>query len=107
MELFDCAAEKLEALTDFDRLEARGTLRIALKEAGLEAAHLTLPQLEAVFDKVMPPQLEQRAVGDTQAVCVAVIKEIRLAGNAGDAQATTSSDEILASGMLASVCAID
>jgi len=93
-ELFDCAAEKLEALTDLDRLEARGTLRIALKEAGLEASRLTPLQLEAVFEKVMPKQLELRAVDDFQAVCRAVIKEVHFAGSSADAPAAASSDEI-------------
>ena len=93
-EAFDCAAERLEALTDFDRLEARGTLRIALKEAGLTDKDLTLSQLEAVFDKVMPEQLEKRAVDDAQAVCSAVIKELRLAGISSKASGTASSDEV-------------
>lgn len=93
-ELFDCAAQKLESLTDLDRLEARGTTRLALKEAGLEPRSLTLSQLEAVFEKVMPQQLELRAVDDSRAVCSAVIKEVRLAGISAEASAAVSSDEI-------------
>ncbi len=93
-ELFDCAAQKLEALTDFDRLEARGTLRIALKEAGLDAKDLSFIQLAAVFEKVMPQQLELRAVDDAEAVCSAVIKEVRISETSAGASATTSSDEI-------------
>ena len=93
-ELFDCAAEKLESLTDLDRLEARGTLRIGLKEAGLDAKTLSLPQLEAVFDKVMPQQLKLRAVDDAQAICSSVMKEIRIAGVSSDSQAPRSADEI-------------
>ncbi len=50
-DLFDIVAERLEHHTEFSRLEARGTLRIALKEAGLKAQTLTLPQLETVFEK--------------------------------------------------------
>ena len=50
-DLFDIAAEKLEGSTDMDRLAARGTLRIALKEAGLDAHKLTIPQLRAVFER--------------------------------------------------------
>ena len=33
---FEQACESLEQLTELSRLEARGTLRIALKEAGLD-----------------------------------------------------------------------
>ena len=93
-ELFDCAAQKLEALTDLDRLEARGTLRIALKETGLDAKTLTLTQLEAVFDQVMPQQLELRAVEDAQAICTATIKEVRLAEISANNSAASSADEI-------------
>jgi hypothetical protein len=93
-ELFDCAADKLESLTDLDRLEARGTLRIALKEAGLEASSLSLPQLEAVFERVMPQQLELRAVDDSGSICSAVIKEVRISGVATSDGAANSADEI-------------
>jgi hypothetical protein len=93
-ELFDCAAEKLESLTDLDRLEARGTLRIALKEAGLDTKTLSLTQLEAVFDRMMPQQLALRAVDDTEAICSAVIKDVRMSGIASDSSAASSADEI-------------
>jgi len=93
-DLFDRAADQLERSTDLDRLEARGTLRIALKEAGLGASSLTLVQLETVFEKLMPQQLEQRAVNDFQAVCSAVMKEIRLVEVSADTSATINTDEI-------------
>jgi hypothetical protein len=92
--LFDQAAETLESLTDLDRLEARGTLRIALKEAGLDAKNLTLPQLETIFERVMPQQLDLRAVGDSRSICSAVIKEVRTAGIARNDTAASSADEI-------------
>ena len=93
-ELFDCATEKLESLTDLDRLEARGTLRIALKEAGLDIETLTLPQLEAVFERLMPQQLELRAVDGAQAICSAIVKEVRMAAIKTNDGATSSADEI-------------
>jgi hypothetical protein len=93
-ELFDYAAQKLEALTGLDRLEARGTLRIGLKEAGLDAKQLTLPQLQVLFDKVMPQQLELRAIDDAKSVCSAIIKEVRSADLTNDAPAFASCDEV-------------
>ena len=51
--LFDFAAERLEHHTGSDRLEARGTLRIALKSAGLAPNNLTGAQLQVVFEQVM------------------------------------------------------
>ncbi len=69
--LFDLTAERLEHHTDFDRLGARGTLRIALKAAGLEPKNLTGAQLQVVFEKVMPGELDSRGVSDVQDVCAA------------------------------------
>ena len=89
-DLFDIASERLEHHTEFNRLEARGTLRIALKEAGLKAPELTLPQLEAVFEKVMPGELERRRVEDAVATCNIVMGEV--ARVAGPASASSSSD---------------
>ena len=90
--LFDAAAEGLERNTDFDRLEARGTLRFALKESGLEPEKLTFAQLEVVFEKVMPLHLEKRAVSDAAAVCEVVI--IGLSASDHATQGGVSSDEI-------------
>ncbi len=92
--LFDIAAERLEHHTDFNRLEARGTLRIAVKEAGLKAQNLTLPQLEAVLEKLMPGELKRRRVEDAVAICNIVIGEVtRVLGPNRDT-ASSSADEV-------------
>ncbi len=75
-DLFDFAAERLEHHTSLDRLEARGTLRIALKIAGLTAKSVTAGALCVVFEKVMPEELEKRDVGDAASVCSAVIGDL-------------------------------
>ncbi len=92
-DLFDAAAERLEQECDMDRLESRGTLRIALKEAGLDAKNLTFSQVTVVFDKIMPQQLEARAVGNSESVCGAVISRLKASG-LENASSHTSSDEI-------------
>jgi hypothetical protein len=74
--IFDVAAERLEHHTGFDRLGARGTLRIALKIAGLTANTVTVSQLRVVFEKVMPSELENRGVSDAAAVCSAVVDDL-------------------------------
>jgi hypothetical protein len=93
-DLFDLAAEKLEGSTDMDRLSARGTLRIALKEAGLDPHKLTIPQLRAVFEKLMPKELDARGVSDSAATCKAVIGVIAGAASEADSTAANSPDEI-------------
>ena len=93
-DLFDLAAEKLEASTEMDRLAARGTLRIALKEAGLDPRKLTIPHLRAVFEKLMPKELDARGVSDTAATCRTVMDEIALSANAIDTAPSSSPDDI-------------
>ena len=92
--LFDLAAERLENHTGIDRLEARGTLRIALKAAGLEPKNLTGAQLQVVFEKVMPGELESRGVSDVRDVCAAVLADLARAGGAAEDASATSPDEI-------------
>ncbi|MCZ6785127.1 MAG: hypothetical protein O7G30_17645, partial [Proteobacteria bacterium] len=62
--LFDFAAEQLEHRTDLDRLEARGTLRIALKAAGLDSRSVTAEQLQVAVEKILPTELTTRGIGD-------------------------------------------
>jgi len=92
--LFDLAAEKLEQRSGMSQLEARGTLRIAVKSAGLNANGLTLEQLGVVFAKLMPGELEQRGVSDTAGVCVAVMADLGSTPAADAGAAATNPDDI-------------
>jgi hypothetical protein len=92
--LFDIAAERLEESSDMDRLAARGTLRLAVKDAGLDVQNLTIPQLQAVFEKLMPRELEARGVTDAAATCKAVMNDIASAASTADLTASSSPDEI-------------
>ncbi len=77
--LFDRAATRLEHHTGFSQLEARGTLRIALKSAGLTVESVTARDLCVVFEKVMPGELEKRGVSDAAVVCSTVIDDLAVA----------------------------
>jgi hypothetical protein len=77
--LFDVTAQKLEQKTGFSQLEARGTLRIALKSAGLDPGSFTLDELRVVFEKLMPGELDQRGVKDTAGACAAVMRDLESA----------------------------
>ena len=92
--LFDIAAEQLEQHAGFDRLAARGTLRLALKESGLDAKGLTVQQLGVVFEKVMPKELKLRGVSDTTAVCSAVVDHLANSPATADAEPSTDLDAI-------------
>ncbi len=87
---FDMAADRLEHHTGFDRLEARGTLRIALKAAGVDPRSVTAEQLSVVFEKIMPGELETRGVSDAARACGAVIDD--LAGAPAPVDESTGND---------------
>jgi hypothetical protein len=94
VDLFDFAAERLEHHASLERLEARGTLRIALKAAGLDSKKLTGTQLQVVFEKLMPGELDSRGVNDVQGVCAAVLADLANAGGSEEDASATNPDEI-------------
>ena len=85
--LFDSVAEALEQATTLDRLEARGTLRLALKAAGLDAEQVTSHQLAVVFSKLMPGELESRGIADSGQVCAALAERAGSFAGASASQA--------------------
>lgn len=94
VELFDVAADRLEHHTSLDRLAARGTLRIALKIAGLTAKSVTAKQLCVVFEKVMPEELKLRGVSNTVVVCTEVIEDLMNSPASSEAAAETEIDAV-------------
>ena len=71
---FDYACERLEAASSLSRIEARGTIRLSLKEAGLETGSVTTDQMAVVIDRVLPGELESRGVEDVPTVCRALME---------------------------------
>lgn len=69
---FTIACEQLEQASSLERIEARGTVRLALKEAGLDAASVTGSQLTVVVDKILPRELDARGVTDSAGVCATI-----------------------------------
>ena len=89
---FDFVCEQLQQETSLDRLEARGTVRLALKQAGLEARSVTPDQMTVVVDKVLPGELESRGIEQAAALCQQVAQG--LSGvDAGEA-AVEAPDEV-------------
>ena len=92
--LFDFAAERLEHHTGFSRIESRGTLRLALKSAGLEPKSVSLDELRVVFEKLMPGELETRGVSDADAICSAVIGDVAESPAASEADRSANPDDV-------------
>ncbi len=89
--LFDFAAEQLEERTDLDRLEARGTLRIALKAAGLDPRSATAEQLQVAVEKILPTELTTRGIADATAICERLAEAVALFDSADDGRNRSSS----------------
>jgi hypothetical protein len=66
---FDYVCEQLEARTSLDRLAVRGTVRIALKQAGLDSRSVTPEQLAVVAEKILGAELTARGVAGAPALC--------------------------------------
>jgi len=84
---FEWLCEELEKTTTLDRLTARGTVRIALKQAGLEATSATGDQLAVVLTRVLPDELTDRGIEDAEGVCQRVaarLQEIPAAASSQD-----------------------
>jgi hypothetical protein len=64
----------LESETTFSRIEARGTVRLALKSAGLDAKHITVEQMKVILERIFPGELESRGVPDPAGVCRMLIR---------------------------------
>ena len=94
-DLFALVADGLEAETVFGRLETRGTLRIALKKAGVDAKNFTLVELEATFAKIMPDELARRGVRNAIGVCDTVLKSLPSDLRNAPGDPATSRDEIM------------
>lgn len=66
---FDWICSRLEQDTSLDRLESRGTVRLALKAAGLEARSVTPEQMTIVIQRVLVGELETRGIEIAADVC--------------------------------------
>jgi hypothetical protein len=88
---FSWTCKQLERLSDFDRLESRGTIRIALKASGLESRSVTPDQMRVVIEKLLPVELTARGIDDCDSICMRLIAGL----GALDAKPMTDSpDEI-------------
>ena len=84
---FDLVCEQLEAGTPLDRLEARGTVRLALKKAGLEARSITPEQMVVVVSRILPEELSNRGVEGASNLCASISADLQ-SSEAGDLSET-------------------
>jgi hypothetical protein len=89
---FEWVSEELERVTSLDRLQARGTLRLVLKKAGLDASSVTTKQMEVLLRELLPKELQSRGVEDEASACDHLLRGLR-AANLSDAESSVESPE--------------
>jgi hypothetical protein len=67
--VFERTADELEVLSRMSRLEARGTLRLALKDAGLVPKTINAKAMLVVLDRILPQLLVRRGVTNAPDMC--------------------------------------
>ena len=92
--IFDLVADELERRTDLAKLEARGTVRLALRGAGLDARTVTPEQMSVMLRKVMPKEIHSRGVDAAERVCEAILGVVE-GSSAGAAATDTESPEAI------------
>lgn len=74
---FESACEELERATSLGRLEARGAMRLVLKQAGLEARSVSAREIAVAIEKLLPGELGALGIDDRDAVCRATASRLR------------------------------
>jgi hypothetical protein len=67
--VFDWACEALERASGWSRLQARGTVRLVLGQAGLDSKSVRASQLRVVALRLLPKELRARGLANVEAIC--------------------------------------
>lgn len=81
---FDWLCTQLEARTELSLLEARGTVRLALKASGLDAGTVRAEELAVVLERILPNELATRGVDDSADLTGELASQIRAMSFDGD-----------------------
>lgn len=66
---FDSVCDGIEQHTSLDRMQCRGTMRLVLKEAGLDPTNVQPREMVVVVQRVLPGALEARGVAGAKDLC--------------------------------------
>ena len=77
--VFEFVASEIERQTALATLEARGTLRLALKRAGLDAGSVTAEQMQVILERVMPDEMRARGIATPEPICRSIAAALRAA----------------------------
>ncbi len=77
--VFEWIAHELEAATALTKLEARGTIRLALQELGLTVTGVARSPMQFTLARVLPRLLSSRGITESDAVCEALASGLEIA----------------------------
>jgi len=83
---FDWICGELERLTSLDTLEARGTVRLSLKKAGLDARSVSPGQLAVVAERILVGELRDRGIENAGKVCGDMVTGLKSHARASSAE---------------------
>jgi len=92
--VFDFVADELERRTDLEKLEARGTIRLALKSAGFNPREVSPDQMAVVLEQVMPGELRPRGVDKPEALCGELARAVKAFQPTGDEAVGVSPEDV-------------
>jgi hypothetical protein len=67
--VFDYVCQEIERSTKLTGAVARGTVRLALKEAGLDPDSVDVAQMRVVVDELLPAELASHRIDGVEALC--------------------------------------
>jgi hypothetical protein len=73
---FSWTCAELERATGLSALVARGTVRLALRTAGLQPQSVSGAQMAIVLRQILPQELANRAIADAGRVCSLLAERI-------------------------------
>lgn len=69
---FEAACARLEESGGLERLPTRGTIRLVLKEAGLDPKTVTARELAVAIERLLPAELSARGLPQPQVLCASI-----------------------------------
>jgi len=76
--VFATVCAVLEEESSLTRIQARGTIRLALRDGGLDPETVTVGQMLMVVERILPRELKRRALSDS--ICKSLASRLRLLG---------------------------
>jgi hypothetical protein len=75
--VFPFVAKMIERSSELDILEARGTLRFALKSAGIAASSVTAEQMTTIVQNKLPAELKALGVESADLLCEEITRSLK------------------------------